>query len=200
MTNDFIKFTAILICFVIAATGRDWLSKRDYVLLTAAMAATVIADFFLVVIYDYVIGVAFFCAVQVLYIMRFGGISRLRILPLTLVFPFAFITFHGDALVAIALLYAQLFLFSYVSMLQTIRKKTLPTTSNILIFIGMTAFVLCDICVAIWNLGRWDVITNTDVISFAHASIWLFYTPAQICLALSGRKFASPTLRTNNSI
>ena len=198
MTNDFIKFTAILICFGIAVMGRDWLNRRDYTLLTAAMAATVAADFFLVVIYDYIVGVAFFCAVQVLYNIRFGGVSRLKILPITLVAPAVFITFHGDALVAIALLYAQLFLLSYAAMLQTLRRKTMPITNSILIFIGMTAFVLCDICVAIWNLGRWDITTNTNAVNFAHAAIWLFYTPAQICLALSGRNFAAPALRTTS--
>jgi hypothetical protein len=189
MTNDLIKFTAIIICFGIAATGRNTLGRRDYVLLTAALAATVIADFFLVITLDYVIGVAFFCAVQVFYNMRFGGTARLKILPLTLIAPAVFFAIAGDILVTIALVYAQLFLLSYAAMIGALRKKAFPAPNSILIIIGMTAFVLCDICVAIWNLGRWDIITNADLTSLANTAIWLFYTPAQICLALSSRKF-----------
>jgi len=196
MTNDFIKFTAIIICFGIAATGRDRLSRRDYMLLTSALAATVVADFFLVIIYNYIVGVAVFCIAHVLYNIRFGGIRRLKILPFALIAPAIFLAFHGDILVAIALLYAQLFILSYAAMIQSLRKKTFPVTNNILIFIGMTAFVLCDICVAIWNLGSWGVITNAYITSLAHAAIWLFYTPAQICLALSGRRFAAITATT----
>ena len=193
MTNDMIKFTAILICFAIAVAGRDALNKRDYGLLAAAMAATVAADFFLVIVFNYIVGVAFFCAVQVLYNLRFGGTARLKILPFTLVAPAIFFAATGNALVAVALLYAQLFVLSYAAMLQTLRKKIWPTPNGILILVGMTAFVLCDISVAIWNLGRWDIITNTDITSLAHAAIWLFYTPAQICLALSARRF-TPTV------
>ena len=189
MTNDLIKFIAIIICFGIAATGRNALSKRDYALLTAALAATVAADFFLVIILNYTVGVAFFCVVQVLYNIRFGGTSRLKILPLTLIVPAVFFAVAGDILVTVALLYAQLFLLSYAAMIQALRKNAIPAPNSILVFIGMTAFVLCDICVAIWNLGRWNIIANADLVNFANAAIWLFYTPAQICLALSGRNF-----------
>jgi len=199
MTNDIIKFIAIIICFGIAATGRNWLNRRDYLLLTAALVLTVAADFFLVVIYSYPIGVAFFCAVQVMYNMRFGGTARLKILPFTLVIPAIFFAITGDALVTIAILYAQLFLLSYAAMIQFLRKKTFPTTNNVLILIGMTTFVLCDICVAIWNLWRMGIITNIDLAIHAHAAIWLFYTPAQICLALSGRKFTGATSRKCHS-
>jgi len=57
----------------------------------------------------------------------------------------------------------------------------------------MTAFVLCDVNVAILNLGNMGFITNAEVVSFAGAAIWLFYTPSQICLALSGHNFARAT-------
>ncbi|MCL2573839.1 MAG: lysoplasmalogenase [Defluviitaleaceae bacterium] len=190
MTNDTIKFIAMLICFGIAIAGRNnAVSKRDYALLVTAMAATVVADYFLVIVYDYPVGVAFFCAVQVLYNVRFGGMRRLRILPIALIAPIIFLFVDGDVLITIAILYAQLFLLSYIAMIQALRKGAFPAPNNVLVFIGMTAFVLCDICVAIWNLGRFGIITNTDFVGFAHRAIWLFYTPAQICLALSGRKY-----------
>jgi len=144
-------------------------------------------------VYEYPIGVVSFCIVQVLYNVRFGGARRLKILPLTLAVPLVFFVITNDALVAIALLYAQLFLLSYAAMLKAIRKKTYPAPNSLLIFIGMTAFVLCDICVAIWNLSRMGIIANTEVASFASTAIWLFYTPSQICLALSSRNFVGAT-------
>ena len=197
MTNDLIKFIAIIICFGIAVTGRNALSKRDYALLTAAMGATLIADFFLVIMYNYVVGVVVFCAAHVFYIVRFGNLRWLKILPVILIVPAVFLVFQGDVLIVAAILYAQLFLMSYAAMITALRKKTYPITNNILIFIGMTAFVLCDICVAIWNLGRWGFIANDDLVRLAHAAIWMFYTPAQICLALSARKFVPALERTD---
>ncbi|MDR2183560.1 MAG: lysoplasmalogenase family protein [Clostridiales bacterium] len=190
MTNELVKFTAIVICFVIAATGRDTVSRRDYVLVTAALAATVTADFFLVIINDDIIGVAFFCIVQVLYNMRFGGTARLKVLPFALAAPAVFFAVTGNILVAVALVYAQLFVLSYAAMLAALRKRAFSATGSILIFIGMTAFMLCDICVAIWNLSLWGVIENAYGANLAYAAIWLFYTPGQVCLALSSRRFS----------
>lgn len=189
MTNDFIKFTSIIICLGIAVTSCHVLDKKDHALLSAAMTATAAADFFLVITHDYAVGVAFFCIVQVFYNIRYGGMARLKLLPLTLIIPAVFLAVASSLLVTIAMMYAQLFLLSYIAMLQALRKKAFPAPNNILIFIGMTAFVLCDICVAIWNLGQWGIITNTYVTNLAHSAIWLFYTPAQICLAISSRKF-----------
>jgi len=198
MTNDFIKFIAIIICLGIAVAGMRALSRRDYGLLVAAMAATAIADFFLVVVYDYVIGVVAFCGVQVFYNLRFGGNRRLVVLPFTLAAPAVYLAIFGDLLVAVAILYAQLFLLAYVAMIGALRRRELPATNAVLVFIGMTAFVLCDINVAIWNLGRWGIIDNSQLVQLAHGAIWLFYTPAQVCLALSARAFGKDGYYSTN--
>jgi len=192
MTNDLIKFTAVIICFCIAATGgRNVLNKRDSRFLLTAMLLTVFADFFLLVVYIYPVGILFFCAVQTCYNVRFGGTRVIKVLLLTLILPVAFFAVHGDILVTFSLLYAQLFVLSYWRMLVALRKKTYPAPNNLLIFLGMTAFVLCDISVAIWNLGGMGIITNPSVVGFAGDAIWLFYAPSQVCLALSGRRFSA---------
>jgi len=191
MTIDFIKFLAIVICFAIAITGRNALNGRDYRLLSAALLFTLFADFFLVILHNYPIGVAFFCVVQVLYNVRFGGKKRLKILPFVLVIPAVIFAVYGNILVAVSLVYAQLFFLSYAAMVRSVRKGAWPAPNSLLVFIGMTAFFLCDICVAIWNLGEINVEVSAAVANFANYAIWLFYAPSQICLALSARRFAA---------
>lgn len=193
MLNDMniLKFTAIIICFIIAVSNsRHALDKRDGRLLILGLLFTVFADFFLVIVFEYHIGVVFFCIVQIFYIQRFSSIKILRIVPLVLIIPAVFYAIQRDLLITLALIYAQLFLLSYALMILKLRKGGYPAPNNLLIFLGMTLFVMCDISVAVWNLGRMGVILNEDVHNFASAAIWLFYTPAQVCLAISALDFA----------
>ena len=186
-----LKFLAIIICFFIAAAGnKHALDKKDSRLLVLALMFTVFADFFLVIAFRYHIGLILFCAVQTLYIRRFGTKKILRFLPLALIIPIVFYATQKDLLVTLALIYTQLFLLSYTLMICALRKGRYPTPNNLLIFLGMTLFVMCDISVAIWNLGRMGIITNEVVFNFASAAIWLFYTPSQVCLAISALDFS----------
>ena len=191
MDINIAKFAAVAICFIMAVCNKkNVINRRDNKFLVAGLGCTLVADFFLIIIFNYPIGLIFFCIVQVLYVMRFGGIKTLFWMPFTAVLPIAYFVATDDILLALAMAYAQLFLGAYICMLHSIRKKAYPTTNACLVFAGMTLFMLCDISVAIWNLGRMGAITNTNITSLAYAAIWLFYAPSQVCLAFSARKFA----------
>jgi len=189
MENNIVKFTIIVICFIMAATNRDGLNKRDRRLLTAAMAATLAADFFLVLIFAYLPGLVFFCAVQMVYAVRCSGKRILLFMPAVLVIPVVFFAYADDILITLAITYAQLFIISYACMIKALWRGRFPKPNSVLIFVGMTLFVLCDVNVALWNLGHMGFITNHQVINFASGAMWLFYAPSQVCLALSGIKF-----------
>ncbi|MCL2397940.1 MAG: lysoplasmalogenase [Defluviitaleaceae bacterium] len=192
MDVNFAKFFAVVICFMLAVCNREYaLNKRDNMLLVAGLACTLVADFFLVVLFIYPPGLVFFCTAQILYIVRFGGGRNAQKLPLVAVMPLVYFVIFGDILVALALVYAQLFLISYIWMIRAVRRKIYPAPNSWLIFAGMTLFMLCDINVAVWNLGRMGVVTHEGVISVANGAIWLFYAPSQVCLALSARKFGA---------
>ena len=188
-----IKFAVIVICFMLslsALINKDFvLPGRDGILLVLAMAATVLADFFLVIVHGYVVGVTVFWFAHVFYALRFGGKRVLWFMPLTLVPAVIFFFFERDLLLSSSLIYAGLFVISYGSMLHAVKSKKYPAPNNVLIFVGMTCFVFCDIFVALFNIGRVGVQGAAALSNFAVDAIWLFYVPAQICLALSSKGF-----------
>lgn len=184
------KFIAIVLCFLMAATCREHaLGKKDSSFLVAALACTLVADFFLVILLIYPVGLVFFCIAQILYVVRFGGLRALRFAALTAILPVVYLAVNRDLLVTLAIGYAQLFLLSYGSGIRAVVKGVYPKTNSILIVTGLTLFVLCDISVAIWNLWRMGITENREFANLANSAIWLFYAPSQVCLALSGRKF-----------
>ncbi|MCL2350676.1 MAG: lysoplasmalogenase [Defluviitaleaceae bacterium] len=190
MENDILKFILIIICLAIATTNRKHaIGGRDFVLLFLALTATLAADFFLVILRWYPVGVAVFCLAHICYTLRFGGNRTWKLLPLALPAPIILYIIFGDILVAAAAGYLGLFIISYSTMIYAIRKKKYPAINNILIFAGMTLFVLCDICVAIYNFYMMGIISNHALANLAIDAVWLFYAPSQIALALSGTKF-----------
>jgi len=190
MERDIIKLTVIAICFLVALVSRkNALDKRDHALLVFALAATLGADFFLLIPRNYVVGVAVFCFAHIFYIIRYGGNKALRLLPLALPLPIIMFFVQNEALIIIGSVYLSLFVLSYSTMLHAVRRKKYPPINGILIFAGMTLFVLCDIFVVIFNAGMHGFYNNLRLEVFAEHAIWLFYTPAQICLALSSIKF-----------
>ena len=191
MTNETAKFAIVAICLIIASRNKDYvLSRRDSTLLTVALAFTLIADLFLIILFVYPPGLIFFSLTQILYVLRFGGKRAAMLTPLAAIMPAVLLATGGDILIVLAVGYAQLFILSYICMLTALKRKSYPIPNQILIFAGMTLFVLCDISVAVWNLGRMGVLENNYIAELAINAIWLFYAPSQICLALSGHKFA----------
>lgn len=77
----FLKFLYICICFLIALVSYFFCrSRRDWVFLTAGMAFTVGADFFLILHNRHVPGVAIFCFTHVFYALRAWDGRKLKIL------------------------------------------------------------------------------------------------------------------------
>ncbi|MCL2235007.1 MAG: lysoplasmalogenase [Defluviitaleaceae bacterium] len=186
-----IKFTLVVICFLLALSHKSrWLNERDWLLLVLAMAFTVGADFFLTILFNYPVGVAVFCFAHVFYAFRYGGNRVWRFFPLALPLPITLLILTGEPLLVVSSLYAGLFVISLTTAIRTLATKKYPAPNNVLVVAGMGLFVICDVFVAIFNLVGMGFIANHALGEFAVDAIWLFYAPAQICLALSGTKFA----------
>ncbi|MDR2167703.1 MAG: lysoplasmalogenase family protein [Clostridiales bacterium] len=194
MEYGIIKFSFIAICFLLVIFNyKDALSRRDFLFLLLGLGAALAADFFLVVVRFYTIGVSIFWFAHIFYALRFAGGKIWRVFPLALPIPLIYLLVGGDLLIAASLVYMGLFVISYAAMLKALKSKKYPTPNQILIFAGMTLFVLCDIFVAIFNMGLRGVFSSPALTYFAVDSIWLFYAPAKICLALSFLKFSQKT-------
>lgn len=192
------KFALVVICFLLALSHKkNSLSRRDWVLSVFAMGFTVLADFFLTILFNYPIGVAVFCFAHVFYAFRYGGYRVWRFFPLALPAPIIMMIVVGDPLLVASSLYAGLFIISFTTAIVAFRKKVFPAPNNVLIIVGMSLFLLCDIFVAIFNLVGMGIIPNHALGEFAVDAIWLAYAPAKIALALSGMKFSSRVLTCN---
>lgn len=170
--STLLKYSSILLCFGFSLTR---CRTQDGRLVALALALTVTADWFLLVLERYdLVGVLLFCAVQLLYQIRLrfwrekyqGGraVPRLiRLLPVVLLLE------QIDLLSAVSLLY-------FVNLCCNLWEAW-HISYNTRFAVGLTFFVCCDICVGAWNLGICQ--------SFARLGMWLFYLPSQVCIVLS---------------
>ena len=160
-----IQFLFVVLCFLISLKSKE-------ALLITAMLLTVCADYCLIISGWYTVGVAVFCAVQAAYIIRHTRKARwLRFLPLAVLPALVVYFLTKDLLISIAVVYAQLLLLSVFAAF---------LYRKFLIILGMLLFLLCDICVALYNLG-------TPVSNLAFGLIWVFYAPSQMLLATSSK-------------
>jgi len=185
----------IALCFAIVLMCRkSAISRFDSNCLAFAMLFTLLADVFLVPIFIPVLGVAFFCVVQVLYCARYATARRhLRILPAAVLPGVAAFIFTRDALITIAAVYAALFLMSITFCVMMFAKKRYSAPNRHLMLAGMLLFMLCDICVAIFNSHMILDNVSPALIDGARSAIWLFYVPGQVFLSISGYRFKRAT-------
>jgi len=178
LTLYYIKYGFIIICLLITIYY-----KRPFPALFTA-----IADYYLVIRLLNEIGVTIFIFAHLCYAVRFTGKKCILLfcLPFTLPsFAAALVwgQYFGFHLVFAATFYAQCFLLSLTCALVSFFRKRFPHPSGILIITGMMLFVLCDICVLIFQTAHYTAA------NIAFNLIWLFYAPSQLLLALSTRKF-----------
>ena len=67
----YLKFSSIILCFIISLLiGSNGFNNRDVFLLQLARLFTLVADYFLLLSSNYILGVLSFCVVQLIYIER----------------------------------------------------------------------------------------------------------------------------------
>ena len=194
--TSMIKFLIIAAIFMVSLMAwRNPLSKYDARLLSAALAATVVADFFMLIIYNYEAGLLAFIIVQILYNKRYGGLKPLYSTALAAFFcMLAYFTFSASLLVSLALAYAVLFSFSLTAAVRCFISGIYPRPNSSLILIGMFGYAICDIFVALLNSGTIYAAQHEHIIV---TLIWLFYIPGKLMIALSGFKFPEKLFQTS---
>jgi len=158
--------------------------RRDQLILVAAMAFTLLADTFILLLDMSAFGVLAFCVVQTLYNFRYTNKSRVMVQVFLAVITFAIASLAGaGVLIALGFAYAVSLLFSVTGAFMAYHKYSAP--NNLMIVIGMVLFMMCDIFVAIYH-------TQTGLGYEARAlvfrAIWIFYFPSQALLSSSARK------------
>lgn len=189
MIINYIKFSLIVFFFVISIFHKKVISENDKKLQAIALFFTVISDLFLVILNWQAMGVFTFIFVQICYFVRLK-INK-KILP---IYAFIFIILFficGEILLALALTYGLIFITNYISAWKMFIKKEVPLVNTYLILIGLTLFLLCDICVALYNLHLLNIHLSVTFLTFLSYSIWIFYIPSQLLLSFSSRNFSN---------
>jgi len=191
LTANTIKFSIIVVCFFVAAGSYFFCnSKKDWAYLMAAMGFTLLADYFLVIAFNYRVGVFIFCFAHIAYILRVSDNKKKSLQWIISPFVFGWLYYYlfgtwMSQLQTLAFIYAILFAVN----LGTHIKRYRYINNRRLILTGLILFVLCDIHVLMFNLPHHLPMIPTAVSDWGRTWIWVFYAPSQILLCLSAVKW-----------
>ena len=207
VTTDHIKYLCILFCFLLSIIstknslidkGECKIYKKDILLLQLGMFITVLADLCLVILNFYVLGVVFFCAVQIIYCIRYTPKeSKATVINFLIIFLCILLLYIGinffmvkiNILLPISVFYAICLLTSVCKSIVAFKDNLYPLRNKYMVLLGMILFLFCDICVALSNvntslsLGKLDLLNLEQIFRYL---IWVFYLPSQLMLSLSG--------------
>lgn len=173
--------------------------EKDLHLVTIGLAFTALADLFLLFGSVFWLGVASFILVQLVYFYRLSClrgeqgsrmVKRLALRLLIFAALLAVVAATGlgsDGLLILSLFYAVQIGANTAGALQLAAKS--DTWGRERIFgLGMALFLLCDINVAFFNMGRFLELTGGVAGMLVEAGallMWAFYLPAQVLIVIS---------------
>ena len=172
------KYASIVLCFLLATLlSANSTDKWDSSLVVLALIFAMLADTFLLFTNYKIIGIFFFCLMQLTYLKRYN----VRFFKAGIFFSVVAIIVHlllpFEPLYVIAGLYAYLIVSCFFA---TFRTK-LPKFNLFCVRVGMALFILCDIHVALYN----QLSSSSNYYRYVTVAMWLFYLPAQFLLAMS---------------
>lgn len=197
LPSNVLKFICIFLCLVISIISSPLQSQsKNIFLLQLGLIFTTMADYiFLIQNGYYCIAIGLFSIVQIIYSLRYReGNEKIRILRFTIEFIiiyFLYIIINScyeiDFLIAISIFYARC-LYSSIKEAFWLFRNNKNQYKDRIILLGMVLFFLCDI-----NLGLNYILRVTSmghslnlIKTISSISIWIYYLPSQLLLALSG--------------
>jgi hypothetical protein len=174
------KFAFIACCLAVAVISFfRCTSKKEWAWLVGGLSFTVLADYFLVLRNEHLLGIAAFCFAHICYIARAIEFKK-RQIAYALVFLSAWLCGIFFDIVVVAGLYALLF---GINIYVNFKAKHRPKFNYYAVLAGLILFALCDINVMLFNLPVYLGVTN--IFPWAFTLIWVFYLPSQLLLAVS---------------
>ena len=186
-----LKYAGVLLClaFALSRLRRGYLHSA---LTAAALAFTVVADLFLLVLDRwYLAGVLVFWVVQGLWLTRIrlaGGWPLPRCLAVRLGLPAAALAVLYALNALLPLNIAAAIYFSQLLANAAESRTLIPArTWGRTLHLGLVLFIGCDVCVGLHNVTAAAGLALPLWLGQAAAlGMWLFYLPSQVLLALSG--------------
>lgn len=166
----------------------------DGVFLTVALAFTAVSDLFILVKNtDYEVGLCTFIIVQALYFARISLTRKkfsilscgLRVGLIVALIIFLAVMDGISFLTVLVAIYFPNLVINAVDAFFLIKKDK----RYLLFAIGLVLFIGCDVCVGLYNFGSFlSVGISKQAEQAFNKAIWLFYTPSQVLIALSGNR------------
>lgn len=180
-----IKYLSICLCL---AVSLYILKVKHSYMCFVAMALTLIADTFLLLLDDYyIVGVSAFCVVQTIYAKRLMSHSGMKsVIPRIALFLTAIVVLRLlDSLDYLTALSAWSFTQLMANVIHGFLIKKQFAGGNIFAA-GLLLFWACDACVGLNNLINYiPEFTYAGIIAIASFCMWLFYLPSQVLIVLS---------------
>ena len=179
--ENIVKYIAIaLVGLMGLRAGKD----KDNVVVTAALLFTMLADVFLILIGNLMLGVGVFICVQTCYTIRFSFMSGKplvgellkRLVPGAILGTLAWKFVSPE--VGIIVAYSCSFAVNFAHGFELHILK--PSARHLRFALGLFLFACCDACVGITNL-RPGFLTE-QMIRNAEVMTWIFYLPSQILI------------------
>ncbi len=176
-----LKYASMLLCLFASLSG---ITKKDGRYVASALALTVCADLFLLVLDNfYAIGVAFFCPVQIIYALRLRRMREGKTLFALRALLFAAMLAIVCAVQPSALNILSAFYFSQL----VCNAIEAADAKNRLFSVGLLLFVCCDICVGLCNI-TFPFPASDAVFPIIRILMWAFYLPSQVLIVLSSQR------------
>lgn len=194
--NVALKYATVMLALLFALVSFALFDRRDFqdgLMLVLALALTLVADLFLLVLDDfYIVGLIVFIGAQICHFARIkrnriwwiASISARVLLSVVAIVVLVALG-EADALTILAAIYFVQLVGNFAENVVAAftAKDKRRRAQAILLSVGFLLFIGCDISVGLANLycvaGEFE---------------WLFYTPSQVLIALSlGRMYETET-------
>lgn len=199
ISASILKFSSVFICLTIAILSSPLSNQsKDTFLLQMGLVFTLMADYiFLIHDDDYSIAIALFSIVQIIYSLRYRyGNERERLIKfivlfIIIVFLYNFLnnfSIEFDIIFAMGFYYAFCLIISLKEACGLYKSNPYKNSNKMILF-AMLLFFLCDFSLGL-NYILDQVQTSSYVLKWIEVlssiTIWIFYLPSQLLLALSG--------------
>lgn len=202
ISSNQLKFLSVFLCLILSLLpDPSSHESRGLDLLRLGLFLTIIADYIFLIHQDnYSLALGLFCLVQLIYSIRYRGRDGLKmILRFIILFLVILILYRIidrrlgeiDFQIVLAIFYGICFGLSLWEATKRYRREPNKVGNRMIVY-GMILFLLCDL-----NLGVHYILgvlkASGEVIDFLRnisvISIWVYYLPSQILLALSGFEY-----------
>lgn len=166
---------------------------QDSKLMVVIVTGTLLADWCILLHDYYVLGVSFFVIVQLLYLYRISLLMKVHfgsnlIIFVIIVTIFILIDCRIDSLFLLSTFYGVGIVLNNLRGMCYLKEHGMKRNKETFFFLGLFLFLLCDISVAIYNMGMY-LSVNHEFFDFLYGMaknfMWIFYLPSQVLISLS---------------